>query len=689
MDDAAVIATFLGRYLADGEVGRVRSLSEYQALFPGYEDLIAVEFAAAERGDPSQGAGSPEWGDSDERGLDPPPNIGRYPIIRVLTSGGMGKLFLARQPATGKTVVLKTVKAGRSDERAEALLRLRGEAKMLGKIDHEAICPVFDVHEEEDRIYVVMPFIDGESLAERIARAAKLFERTGDAKAGWAAIVAASDPPSSASTSTSVPSTQAPIRAVLAMVEKVARALDAAHSQNIVHRDVKPRNVMIRPDGKPVVLDFGLGVDLSSPQSARVSIEGAVLGTPAYMAPEQVRGEISKLDRRADVYALGVVLYELLTFRRPFAQETREALYAAILTGVPVAPRRRNPLIPRDLEAVCLRAMERDPAKRYPTAAELADEIVRVRNLEPTIVRPLSVIGHAARFLRRHAWSTAAAALVVALGTACVWFWLAKQAVQAPIRAFSRYSKALEEGRAPDEADLRILGGVYPDRGDAESFMRNPSDKEEYARMWRAVLASTAERGSRSGSEERLLEPRGTIDETRPTFRFQVPDAGAETWTFVLTLWVDDSPHAHTETIEHSGGARDLALTLPATVILELGKTYVWSVRRTGEPDPDHPRYDPDPARFRIEDPASRAAFLFGIKTTGDPGFDALVRAGALLRRGYAKDALTELDAMPPETPREARRLAMLFRAEAALRLGDRATFERLRKEAIDSGEPR
>jgi hypothetical protein len=207
--------------------------------------------------------------------------------------------------------------------------------------------------------------------------------------------------------------------------------------------------------------------------------------------------------------------------------------------------------------------------------------------------------------------------------------------------------------------------------------------------MQRAVLATAAERGSRSGSEERLLEPRGTIDETRPSFRFQAPDVGGEKWTFVLTLWVGDSPPALTETIEHSGDARDLAVTLPATVILEFGKTYTWSVRRTGEPDPDHPRYDPDPARFRIEDPAARAAFLSGIKTTGDPGFDTLLRANALLRRGYAKDALTELDAMPPETPREARRLARLFEAEAALRLGDRGTFEKLRNEPLDSGERR
>ena len=232
----------------------------------------------------------------------------------------MGRLIIARHPELDRKLVIKMAKAGLVSDDPHVLDRLKREATILGRLDHERICPVIDVLSEGDQVYVVMPFIDGETLEARVHRATEKMRGGAPASAAWSAIGAANDafsssPGSSRSSSTPEGSAEpiardarVGLRAILALMEEVARAVHAAHEQGIIHRDLKPGNIMVRPDGHPVVLDFGLAVDLSDRKARRLTVQGDLIGTPSYMAPEQIQGEIASIDRRTDVYALGAIL---------------------------------------------------------------------------------------------------------------------------------------------------------------------------------------------------------------------------------------------------------------------------------------------------------------------------------------------------------------------------------------------
>jgi serine/threonine protein kinase len=244
-----------------------------------------------------------------------------------------------------------------------------------------------------------MPFIEGETLEARLARASEALRGGSPPSAAWSAIGSATEsaPPASPPSAPATPPSEriardarVGLRKILALMEEVALAVHAAHEQGIIHRDLKPGNIMVRPDGHPVVLDFGLAVDLSDSKARRFTVRGDLIGTPSYMAPEQIEGEIELIDRRTDVYALGAILYEVLTFKRAFKASGINAIYHRVLSGRIEPPRKANPTIPRDLEAVCLKAMETDPRRRYATARDFADDLRRVRTLEATLARPVS-----------------------------------------------------------------------------------------------------------------------------------------------------------------------------------------------------------------------------------------------------------------------------------------------------------
>ncbi|MBN2193541.1 MAG: tetratricopeptide repeat protein, partial [Polyangiaceae bacterium] len=187
---------------------------------------------------------------------------------------------------------------------------------------------------------------------------------------------------------------------VVRLIEKAARALHAAHEAGIVHRDVKPGNILVTPTSEPVLLDFGLAGEVAGELSA-FTRTGELFGTPAYMSPEQLLAKRIRLDRRTDVYSLGATLYECVTLRRPFEAPTREALYHAIEVKDPPNPRKLNPLVPADLKVVLEKALEKDRDRRYPTAEAFADDLQRVRTGEPITVRPVSRAGRAVRWARR------------------------------------------------------------------------------------------------------------------------------------------------------------------------------------------------------------------------------------------------------------------------------------------------
>ncbi|MBI4612294.1 MAG: PQQ-binding-like beta-propeller repeat protein [Planctomycetes bacterium] len=316
---------------------------------------------------PTVRAGTPEAGASPtvEPGrraarANVPPRLGPYQLGSELGHGGMGIVFRAQHVKLGSDCAVKVLIAGEHAS-PESIERFRREAAAVAKMGkHPNIVTVHDLGQEGALSYYAMELVEGESLRKR------LVERP-----------------------------YAPKEAA-ALVEKVARALHFAHEHGVVHRDVKPENIVVRSDGEPQVMDFGLARDLGS--SARLSVTGQVMGTPAYMAPEQVRGDVAVTDARTDVYALGAVLYELLTGIPPHGGQDLGAIFSRVLAGDIVPPRKLRAEVPRDIETICLKCLEPTPGKRYASAEALAEDLARFQRGEPVHARP---VGRGERLVRR------------------------------------------------------------------------------------------------------------------------------------------------------------------------------------------------------------------------------------------------------------------------------------------------
>lgn len=613
---------------------------------------------------------------------------GRYEILRELDRGGMGIVYLGRDLKLERQVVLKTPRTD-PDQKDERRKLLEREAKTLGKLEANGICAIHDFVEEGETLYVVLPFIPGRTLHDHLASAREgASGGSGDAFVTFDSGAPRLGPQAAAGGAHPSPSTNSrrQLHALLELIGRIARSVHAAHEAGIVHRDLKPGNIMVKPDGEPVVLDFGLAIDAS--RHSELSPERARQGTPFYMAPEQIDGVCDRIDRRTDVYGLGVVLYEALTLSPPFTATSYAALQAMIARGNPKRPRQRNRAIPPDLEAVCLKAMEVEPTRRYATALAFAEDLDRVRAHQPTRARPLTVIGRVIRRARRNPVAAAALGLVMITGAFASWAWAAKRSAQEPLLAFQRISQAIEEKKPPDEDDMKLLASLCADPAEVESFRRDPGDPAIYTQMQRRVIEVAATRGPGGGGRERLLEPRETVTAARPTFRFEVPDAGVDTWSLILSVWSEDAPPVYEHVVVHSGPARELEVVIPPNV-LQIGTDYVWSVCRQREEDPDHPLYAAGLARFRLEPAATRDAILADVKGIGVASFDALVRGNALLVRGFVVDAVAELETVGSSASPAVRRMALSLRAEAAMRLGDMVTFEQLRREAVEKGGSR
>jgi WD40 repeat protein len=302
------------------------------------------------------------------------PVIDGYEIGELLGRGGMGLVFKATQTALKRPVALKLIVSGAHagpDERA----RFRTEAEAVARLGHPGIVGIYEVGEQAGCPYLALEFVSGGTLAQLLN------------------------------------GTPVPPRRAAQLLLDLARAVEHAHERGIVHRDLKPANILLTESGAPKVADFGLAKLLDADKGHTST--GTRLGTPSYMAPEQVAGEPRAVGPAADVYALGVILYELLTGRPPFAAATLEATLAQVCRDEPVTPRRLQPVVPRDLETVCLKCLEKDPRRRYPTAAALAEDLRRVLAGEPILARSVSAAGRLARWVRRH--PTRAALLAVSV----------------------------------------------------------------------------------------------------------------------------------------------------------------------------------------------------------------------------------------------------------------------------------
>src|SRR5262245_21581896 len=332
------------------------------------------------------------------------PRIPGYDVQGVLNRGGMGVVYKAWHLRLHRAVALKMLLAG-PYARPEELERFLQEAEAVAGLRHANIVQVHDVGDLDGRPYFTMEYVEGGSLAQKL------------------------------------PGTPQPAGQAATLVATVAEAIRVAHQSGIVHRDLKPANILLTADGTPKVTDFGLARRLES--GGALTVTGVPVGTPSYMAPEQAQGQRNAIGPAADVYALGAILYELLTGRPAFRAETAAATLQQVVAEDPVPPSRLNPQVPRDLETICLKCLRKEPAHRYDRATALADDLRRFGEGQPIQARPLSWVGRLWRWGQR---KPAAAALVVtalalvglAIGGG---LWLERQ--QAELRA----ETARQEGR--------------------------------------------------------------------------------------------------------------------------------------------------------------------------------------------------------------------------------------------------
>ncbi len=300
----------------------------------------------------------------------------------------MGVVYRARQVSLNRPVALKMILAGQLANETD-VKRFHLEAEAAAGLDHPGIVPIYETGEHEGQHYFSMGFVEGSSLAQKVA-----------------------DRP-------------LPPRQAAALVQEVAEAIRYAHDRGVIHRDLKPQNVLLDRNGRPKVTDFGLAKKVESDEGLTAS--GAVMGTPSYMPPEQAAGDTRALGRAADIYSLGAVLYCLLTGRPPFQSANAMTTLLQVMESEPVAVRELNPAVNIDLETICLKCLQKEIHRRYPTARDLADDLGRWLRGEPIVARPVSRPERAWRWCRRNpvVASLLAALFVVLAGVAGGTSWTA------------------------------------------------------------------------------------------------------------------------------------------------------------------------------------------------------------------------------------------------------------------------
>lgn len=401
-------AGFRQQWEQDRSSGRERSLAAYLELFPEDEASVAREYLALNEDD-VLGLGDDVW--APERG-----KVGHYRVLRELGSGGQGTVHLAEDERLKRQVALKVMtRIGPGSERAAR--RLQREAELASHLHDPGICTIFESGILDGVPFVAMQYIEGTTLSRLIYGV-----RDGQVP-GWDVVSAATSAEGTPRPA-AVPEPDAPSRAptldeqivtVAETIQEVARATDVAHQRGIVHRDLKPGNIMITPEGRPVIMDFGLALSLGG-EGEKLTRTGELFGSPSYMSPEQLSAGRVQVDARTDVYSLGVTLYECLTLQKPFDAPTVEGLYQVILTREPPDPRKLNPAIPRDLKVIVETAVEKDRNRRYQSAAALAEDLRRFREHEPIAARPLGPFGKTRRWvLRNRALAAAVAVLFLSL----------------------------------------------------------------------------------------------------------------------------------------------------------------------------------------------------------------------------------------------------------------------------------
>jgi serine/threonine-protein kinase len=336
--------------------------------------------------------------------------VAGYEILGELGRGGMGVVYKARQRGLQRLVALKMILAANHADELQ-LARFHTEVEAVARLQHPNIVQIHEIGEQDGLPYFSLEFVDGEPLEKRIG---------------------------------GIP--QEP-RQAAQLIETLARAMHFAHQQGIVHRDLKAANILMTRGGAPKISDFGLAKRLEAGDSGQTK-SGTIVGTPSYMAPEQARGDIRKVGPFADLYSLGAILYELLTGGPPFRGLSPMDTVTRVTRDDPVPPARVQPKVPLDLETICLKCLEKEPARRYANCYELAEDLHRYLTGEPIVVRPVGTLERLSRWCGRNPTLAAAAAaislllLVVSVGS--TWAALAIQAQKDLAERNERKAKASE-----------------------------------------------------------------------------------------------------------------------------------------------------------------------------------------------------------------------------------------------------
>ncbi len=321
-------------------------------------------------------------------------DFGDYELLEQIGRGGQGVVFRARQKSLNRTVALKIIGLGQWATKAH-LKRFRLEAEAAARLEHPGIVPIHEVGERDGSCYFSMKFVEGGQL-DAVPRREPM-----------------------------------PIRQAVELIAKVARTVHYAHEHGILHRDIKPGNILLDAKGEPHLTDFGLARLVESESSVTQTLD--VFGTPSYMAPEQAVGNNAQVTGATDVYGLGAVLYQLLTGQPPFAGGTTYETIKLLLDTEPRQPRLLNPKIDRDLSTICLKCLEKDPKRRYSSALALAEDLGRWLKHEPIVARHTGVFTRGRKWVRRNPTSALLAASLIALAAAAGWIVWKSELIRQPL----------------------------------------------------------------------------------------------------------------------------------------------------------------------------------------------------------------------------------------------------------------
>ena len=321
-------------------------------------------------------------------------DFGDYELLKEIGRGGQGVVYRARQKSLNRTVALKVIGLGHWATEAH-LKRFRREAESAASLEHPCIVPIYEVGERDGSCYFSMKLVEGGQLDDVVRRE---------------------------------PIT---IRRAVELIAKVARIVHYAHEHHILHRDIKPGNILLDQKGEPHLTDFGLARLVETESTVTRTME--VLGTPSYMAPEQAMGNNAQLTSATDVYGLGAVLYQLLTGHPPFAGGTTYETIRLVLDTEPRQPRLWSPKVDRDVSTICLKCLEKDPKRRYASALALAEDLERWLKHEPILARRTGLITRGRKWMRRNPTSALLAASLVALATAAGWIIWKTEFIRQPV----------------------------------------------------------------------------------------------------------------------------------------------------------------------------------------------------------------------------------------------------------------